>query len=109
MKYVLDVDPVTGLYTTLKKDGDVWVAETKQDVEELLDENQRELTSKESGWKGDWHKVASIPLNIWNQWSLELKRQGRHPLPSHPSNRDWFVAKLNSKDWFKLRTKEGRI
>lgn len=45
---------------------------TVQDVEPILDENKRrqnEYGDKLSlGKRGEFHQVASIPHNIWEQW-----------------------------------------
>lgn len=110
MAKLLDVES-SGIQTLYDKDEHTGktIIKRVQDVEGVLDCNQRERNSNNQSWKGDLHKVASIPLVIWEQWIIELKRQGRTPNPSHPSNRKWLVAKLNSGDYGKLRTKDGTI
>jgi len=80
------------------------VVETVQDVAPYLDQNQREKNNQSSGWKGGLHKVASIPLVLIQQWNKEY---GCNVL--EPKNRHLIMAKLNDKDYSKLRTKDGRI
>ena len=83
---------------------DQTVIKTVQDVGPYLRKNAQERAHSSEGYKGDFHKVASIPLVVIEQWTKEL---GDDPLAKH--NRKWFVAKLNNSDFLKLRTKEGRI
>ena len=75
-----------------------------QDVEPYLDEIARQRNQQESGWKGDLHKVATVPMVIIDQWNQEFKcnvllKENRHLL----------MLKLNDPNYSKLRTKEGRI
>ena len=85
---------------------DQTIIQTVQNVSPYLDRNAEERNQKGGGenWKGDFHKVASIPLVVIEQWTKEL---GDNPLSKR--NRKWLVAKLNSNEFLKLRTKEGRI
>ena len=104
MAQLLDYDPLNGITTTMVKDGDSMIVKSTQDVEFVLDQNQAARSDQESGWRGDMHRVASIPMIIVNQWWQEL---GDNPLL--PRNRAWLAAKLNNPDFSKLRTKDGRI
>lgn len=87
-------DELTGT-TTVKK---------TQDVEGYLDKNKRERGEQVSGWKGDMHKVASVPFVLIEQWCKEL---GCNILEA--KNRHLLMLKLNDRDYSKLRTKEGRV
>ena len=78
--------------------------ETQQDVTPYLDQNRKELNADSGSWKGDMHKIASVPMVVIEQWAVEL---GANPLASE--NRAWFMAKIRSTDYSKLRTKGGRI
>ena len=80
------------------------IIQTVQDVEPLLDINKRSLANSDKGWQGDMHHVASIPLVIWEQWWQEF---GSDPMSKE--NQPKLFAKLNNKDWCKLRVKEGRL
>lgn len=106
---LLDYDRFTGISDYYDKvDGKV-VIRSVQDVEPMLDHNLVDRNSAQTGWKGDMHKVASIPLIVVEQWTNELKRQGRDPRPFAKCNRPFLIAKLNDKSWSKLRTKDGAI
>jgi hypothetical protein len=83
--------------------GKTYVKKT-QDVEPYLDDIARQRNQAETGWKGDLHKVATVPMVIIDQWNKELNcnvllKENRHLL----------MLKLNSPEYSKLRTKTGRI
>ena len=48
---------------------------THQDVEPVLEQNKLEYNAYGDrlslGKRGEWHKVASIPLTVYEQWKLE--------------------------------------
>ena len=73
-----------------------------QDVHEHLQDNTKMRNAQAKGWKGSFHHVARVPLVIIEQWWKEL---GSDPLSKE--NKQWLIARLNSRDWCKLRTKEG--
>ena len=112
MSIILDADRHTGILETYEKDintGQVRVKKT-QDVEGIFKLNQREKNDNSNGWRGEFHKVASIPLVIVDQWREELKAQGAsNPDPLAKENKMFLIAKLNNSDFSKLRTKEGRL
>lgn len=88
------------------------VIQKTQDTRAIFDANNQELNSHASGnnWQGDMHKVASIPLIIVDMWREELKKRGAsNPDPLHTDNRTFLIAKINSSEWSKLRTKQGRV
>lgn len=103
-KRLVDVEHGVATYHMYDEDNDKTIIQTVQDVEPLLDSNQKKINEAGKGWKGDFHHVASIPLVIYEQWWAEF---GGDPLA--PENKARTIAKLNNKDWCKLRTKEGRI
>lgn len=45
---------------------------TVQDVEPIIDDNKRRFNDYGDklslGKRGEWHQVASVPHNIWEQW-----------------------------------------
>lgn len=104
MAELLDFDPDSGMMQFVGNEGGKTIVKCVQDVEPVLDQNQRLRSNQESGWRGEMHHVASIPKIIIDQWWKEL---GDNPL--HRRNRKWFVAKLNNTDFSKFRTKDGRI
>ena len=77
-----------------------------QDVGRYIKANQEQfnITEKGTTWKGDFHKVASIPLVVLEQWTKEL---GDNPLKKEYEG--WLAAKLNSNEFYRLRTRAGAI
>lgn len=80
--------------------------EIVQDVSGYIKANQDQFNVTEKGttWKGDFHKVASIPVAVLNEWAKEL---GDWPLKKEYEG--WLTAKLNSNEFYKLRTRAGYI
>ena len=77
---------------------------------ETMDANSIDRNAASTGWKQDFHKVASIPPLVVEMWYNELKAAGyANPNPMAKENNVWLMAKLNSNDFLKLRTKEGNI
>lgn len=105
MKRVLDHDPHTGLTQEYNSNSDgTFTIRTYQDVSSYLRQNAEARAMSSEGWKGELHEVASIPPLVWHMWWKEL---GSDPGARH--NRKWLAAKLNSNEFLKLRTKEGRM
>lgn len=101
---VLDHDPVTGVTEYFHTTEKGFAIETVQDVQGTLDANQYDRHFKGEGWKGDMHHVARIPEVVWASWWREF---GGNPLSKEHRNKT--IARLNNRDWYRLRTKEGRI
>ncbi len=77
---------------------------TSQNINPYLEQNQAEMKLDTGNWKGDMHKVASIPLALVEQWNVEL---GDNCLKTE--HRPWFMAKIKDRDYSKLRTKGGNL
>lgn len=111
MTKIVDYDAYSGITETFVKDnmtGEIKINKS-QEVSGLFANNLQQRNSSR-GWKQDWHKVASIPLVVVELWREELKAKGySNPDPLAKENNVWLMAKLNSKDFIKLRTKEGVI
>lgn len=103
MSKLLSQDGDMGAIHHYSNSEDQTIVQTVQDVEPYLRKNAQERSNGD-GWKGDLHKVASIPMVVIEKWQNEL---GDNPLAKR--NRKWLIAKLNNNDYLKLRTKEGRI
>ena len=62
----------TGMYE--HNDGRV-TFDTVQDVEPILEYNKMMMNEYGDkltpGKRGTWHKVASVPVNVWEQWLLD--------------------------------------
>jgi hypothetical protein len=69
-------------------------------VDDTLEANLAMRNSAEKGWKGDWHKIASIPLNVYYDQLAEAARQDDGKFLSR-----W----LNDSDNRAWRTKDGRV
>jgi len=105
MKRILDHDAHTGLTQVYHGNNDgTFTIQTRQDVDPFLDENAQARSLASGGWKGEMHEVASIPPIVWHMWWKELGDD-----PGARRNRTWLAAKLNSKEFLKLRTKEGKM
>lgn len=73
---------------------------TDYDVSDTIEANREAQLAAEKGFKGDWHRIASIPLNTFHDQLAEASRQGD----------DKYIARwLNDADNRAFRTKEGRI
>ena len=105
------IDEQTGILETYSKDvdGKIKVYQT-QDVKPFLEHNKEYKDNVGSGFKGGWHRMASIPPIVIVQWTEELKKMGADCVnPIDVKNRKFLLGKLNSPDWNKLRTKQGVI
>ena len=73
------------------------------------DLNAREFnTSSDYGpsrWKGEWHKVASIPLVEY----VRLQREGVIAPDGEIRDDRKMLSVLNDRDYLKFRTKPGRV
>lgn len=97
-----DRDPLSGSTTLYHYDHgtDQFSFEERLDTEPLLDQNRREHNdATDAHWKGDLHKVASLPLMIW----FKLKKEGI--LDDQKRFRKW----LNDPDNAKFRTRGGHV
>ena len=107
-----DIDEQTGIIETFSKDsmtGKIHIHK-QQDVNPFIAANQNELMNQSSGFKGGWHKMASIPPIVIEMWREEMKAKGYdNPNPLAAENKKFLLGKLNSPDWNKLRTKQGVI
>lgn len=104
MKKILDrYGDVTEVFHFNESTGEQGI-EIVQDVESTMKRNEDARSLADKSWKGDLHEVANIPLVVVQQWAEELG-----DWPFKKEHRKWLLAKLNSRDWLKLRTKEGRI
>lgn len=110
-KQLFDVDGFYGVTEYIGKNTKGQnVIQRVQDTSAIVKANMMERQSGYGGWKGDMHKVASIPLIIIDQWREEMKAKGYHNCdPLHTDNRTFLIAKINSSEWSGLRTKEGKI
>ena len=104
MKRVLDYDPATGITQWFHFDeitGDIGL-ETQQDVEAVIEGTKGAFNQidERAPWKGDVHKVASIPMVIYHQLAMISNN-----FKDQRVIRKW----LNDKDNRVFRTRPGRL
>ena len=73
---------------------------TDYHVDDTLEANTAMRNSADKGFKGDWHKIASIPLGVYYDKLHEAVRQ----------DDQGFISRfLNDADNRAFRTKDGRV
>lgn len=98
---LFDHDPVTGRTVWLRDNGDgTTTARTDYPHQALIDENTAFRNMLSPGWKGDYHRVASIPLNIFHDQLAEASRQ---------DDQRYISKWLNDRDNRAWRTKDGKV
>lgn len=100
-KRLFDHDPLTGITRWFHYDdaNDDFYIQTQQETQDIVDQNMREANEAGDGWKGDWHKVASIPLTTF----MQLQKQGI--TQDQAALKKW----LNDPDNAYFRTKHGTV
>jgi hypothetical protein len=96
-----DYDFQTGRSVWHYFDGEKDVFRTDYPVDNLMSENQAVRNVAEKAWRGDWHRVASVPLNVaYDAGLMQAQTEGD----------DQFVKRFfNSSDNRAWRTKEGNL
>lgn len=69
-------------------------------VDDTIEANKEMQNAASSGWKGDWHKIASIPLGIYHDKLAEAFRQ---------DDMKHVSRFLNDVDNRAFRSKLGRV
>ena len=73
---------------------------TDYQVQPTIDQNTAQRSLAKKDWGGDYHHIASIPLNIVHEQLAEAQSQGD----------DKFLSRwLNDSDNAAWRTKAGRV
>lgn len=94
-------DPKLGRTVWGRENGDgTTTYRTDYQVDPTIDENRAVRNMADASWKGDYHRIASIPLNVYYD-----------QLAAAANNDDMrYVSKwLNDSDNLAWRTKEGRV
>jgi len=104
MKRVLDYDPATGItqWSHYDEASGSMGLESEQDVTAIIESSKEVFnqTDERAAWKGDMHRVASIPMVIY------------HKLAKVSNNfKDQAAIRkfLNDKDNRVFRTRPGRL
>ena len=93
-----DIDLQTGIIETFHKDsqtGKIHIHK-QQDVNPYLEANKASMNMQSGGFKGDMHKMASIPTIVLEMWREDMKRTGYpNPKALAVENRKYVIYKLN--------------
>lgn len=96
---LLEHDEALGRTVWTMFDGEKTHFRTDYRVSDIVKTNQRERNDAPAGWKGDWHKIGAVPLNVYHD-------SGLHDAIGQKDNR--FISRfLTDNDAW--RTKDGRI
>jgi hypothetical protein len=100
-------DPLTGITEWFhpSEDGRSFTIETRQEIEGTLDVNQRLRNDAPGNWRGDMHRVASIPLAVLQ----ELSKRGIITAGGRILDEAAFRRWLNASDNMVFRTRPGRV
>lgn len=100
---LLEWDAHTGRTVWVMFDGEKTHVRTDYPVASLIEQNAAHRNATPSGWKGDWHHVASIPLNLLHDADTGLHEAFRQGDDKHISR---FLNDSDNAAW---RTKVGRV
>lgn len=101
---LFDWDPATGRTVWQSQDdagNPVFRVDTP--VAASLDENAAARNAAPDGWKGDWHRIASVPMSLLYDRNVGLNVAIQQGDDAHLKR--W----LNCSDNRGWRTKEGRV
>lgn len=98
---LFDYDVKTGrqVWSLLNDDGST-TFRTDYPVDATIDINKAQRNLSQDNWHGDYHQIASIPLNVYYDQLAEAAKQGDEKFMSN-----W----LNDSDNRAWRTKDGRV
>lgn len=96
-------DPVTGRTTWIMFDGEKTVIRTDTPVAASIEENLLVRNATPEGWKGDYHRIASVPMQLLYDDNLGLNK-------AIQQGDDKYLSRwLNDGDNRAWRTKDGRV
>ena len=98
---LFDYDVKTGRQVwALHNDDGSTTYRTDYPVQPTIDVNTAQRNLGQSNWAGDYHQIASIPLNVYYDQLAEASKQDDNK----------FISKwLNDSDNAAWRTKEGTV
>lgn len=98
---LVDYDHYTGRSVWSAYDGEKTVYRIDYPVDQLIKENAHERAESPTNWKGDWHRIASVPLNMFYDSGL---------MTAINQQDGAFASRwLNNGDNRAFRTKEGCV
>lgn len=96
---LVEHDPYTGRSVWSYFDGEKTVYRIDQPVDDVIRSNAEERAHAGTKWRGDWHKIGSIPMNVY-------RASGMHDAIGQKDDR--FIARwLTENDAW--RTKDGSL
>lgn len=100
---LIDYDAATGRSVWSHFDGEKTTIRTDYPVQATIAENTAVRNAAQKAWKGDYHLIASIPLNLLHDENVGL-------LKAQTQGDDKYVSRwLNDSSNAAWRTKEGRV
>lgn len=100
---LFEYDPATGRAVWSMFDGEKTIFRIDTPVQSTLDENAVARNEAPAGWRGDYHRIASVPMQLLYDDSLGLNK-------AIQQGDDRFLSRwLNDSDNRAWRTKEGRV
>lgn len=96
-------DPQTGRTTWALQEEGKTVLRTDMPVQATIDENAMARNDAPSGWSGDWHRIASVPMQLLYDDNLGLNK-------AIQQGDDKYVSRwLNDSDNRAWRVKDGHV
>lgn len=100
---LISYDYATGRSVWSYFDGEKTTLRTDYPVQATISENTAIRNAAQKAWKGDYHLIASIPLNILHDENTGLMK-------AHSEGDDKYVSRwLNDGQNRAWRTKEGTV
>lgn len=100
---LFDWDPQTGRTVWRMFDGEKIVFRTDSPVASTIEANTAHRNAASDGWKGDYHRVASVPMQLLYDENLGLNK-------AIQQGDDKYISRfLNDSDNRAWRTKDGSV
>jgi hypothetical protein len=96
-------DPKTGRTVWSMFDGEKTIFRTDTPVAQTLEENAIARNEAKAGWRGDYHRIASVPMQLLYDENLGLNKAIQQEDDAYL--RRW-LNDIDNRAW---RTKEGRV
>lgn len=98
---LFDYDFRTGRQVWHMNDGERDVYRTDYPVTGIIEQNKTANSIAAAGWAGDWHQIASVPLNVaFDSGFVEAQANGDEAFVSR------FLNDSDNRAW---RTKDGEV
>ena len=98
-----EYDPVTGRTVWAMFDGEKTVFRVDTPVAATIEENAQFRNAASTGWKGDYHRIASVPMQLLYDDNLGLNK-------AIQQGDDKYLSRwLNDADNRAFRTKDGNV